>query len=94
MVFSKLNLVCFPFSCKRIEYERTEIVFFFVLFFFPLKARIKRAKARKFEQNQLLQQQWDEKSKNIDKWQERLRLKIQEEVKASSFTFCDCQSDT
>ncbi|RUS76759.1 hypothetical protein EGW08_015490 [Elysia chlorotica] len=45
------------------------------------RARIKKARKRKFEEDQLLHQQWDKKSKNIDKWQEKLRLKIQEENK-------------
>lgn len=45
------------------------------------RARIKRARKTKYDEAQLLQQQWNEKSKNVDRWQERLRLKTQKENK-------------
>ncbi|GFR88267.1 programmed cell death protein 7 [Elysia marginata] len=43
------------------------------------RARMKKARKTKFDESQALHQQWNEKSKAIDKWQERLRLKILEE---------------
>ncbi|CAG5116429.1 unnamed protein product, partial [Candidula unifasciata] len=44
------------------------------------RARIKRAKERKYEELQRVREAWDQRSQQIDLWQERHRAKIKEET--------------